>query len=319
MSEHHDNPGAAPVPVGGEMAYGSDAPAPLGVLLDLLREPLRGASSVLLLGATAAALAEICPAATAFVRRTADAEQLASRGVRVLVGGLDRLPREERADLVIQLDPPGRVLTPDSPGCSHAQVVAMAAEHVAPGGRLVALVPGPLGPDRANSPYVPEPDADDAWWVGTEGYDERPPTLRELPCQPTHFVISSGGVPNVAASAALAADPLVEVADAWLLGDADQAPPADAVWTLPAEGSADRPRHRPGRSEQRIAQLTEQVRKRDAELAGLRTLLDQQLRRVRALEHAIATEHGPLARRTLFVMTAPVSRIVEAARARRHR
>lgn len=472
------------------MTTGSDPAAPLGVLADFLREPIRGSASVLLLGPTAAGLFEAAalpdPAAavsvTAVVRQVADAERLTETGLRVLAGPLDRLPDGETAELVILLDPPERVLTPDTPGCSHVELVELAVRHVAPGGRLVAWVPGALGIDRDRSPVVRAIEGDDAWWRGTQGYADRPPTLPELPWQPSHFVVSVYDEPTLVAPfelpgdaagrtllrlalstdddarLALDSDVLPAQADGWLvtrgtpwpttvwsralgtepelapvtadgdslehllsvalrLGkqtalrellaaystlvgtlpaeqratavprrvivtdaglryypggeDPDSLPPADVAvahglldltHALQAPGAAagfppeaspdelaehlgelagldatvwpeardlrglielpDRPRRRPapeGGMPARVAELQEALTERDAQLRDLRSLLDRQLRRVRALEHAMATEHGPLARRALFLMTAPTSRIVEAARSRLHR
>lgn len=316
MAELHGKLRHRPVLIGGEMALGRDDPYPLGVLADMLEQPLREAGSILLIGPTAATLVELCPTATVLVRRLADGRHLAERGVRVLVGGLDRLPPDEVASLVIQLDPPGRVLTPDSPGCSHVELVRLAAGHVAPGGRLVALVPGPLGLE--STPAAPAPDSDDAWWTGTDGYDEKPPELGELPWQPTYFVLTTHGTPSLVAT--MGAGALPEVADAWLFDRADRAAPSPAVWRRAVGHDATcRATRQPDPTQQRIAELTSALRDRDAQLRGLRDLCERQLRRERALEHAMATEHGPLAHRALFVMTVPMSRMVEAVRARLRR
>lgn len=66
----------------------------------------------------------------------------------------------------------------------------------------------------------------------------------------------------------------------------------------------------------RIAQLESALRERQTKIERLQEMANRQGRRIRALEHAIGTEHGPRARQALFVMTAPTSRLVEAARNR---
>lgn len=66
----------------------------------------------------------------------------------------------------------------------------------------------------------------------------------------------------------------------------------------------------------RIAQLESALRERQTMIERLQEMATRQERRIRALEHAMATEHGPRARRALFVMTAPTARLVEAARGR---
>lgn len=70
----------------------------------------------------------------------------------------------------------------------------------------------------------------------------------------------------------------------------------------------------------RVAQLESTLRERQTQIERLQEMATRQERRIRAFEHAIETEHGPRARRALFVMTAPTFRLVEAARNRlRHR
>ncbi|NNG40195.1 hypothetical protein HJ588_13060 [Flexivirga sp. ID2601S] len=479
-------PNAAPtggVPLlGGEMPDWTDPPAPLGVLGDHLRATAGEPGSVLLLGRTAAQLHPHFPGATVVVRGQRDAEALHAAGVDVRCGGLDRLPSDVRADLVLLLDPPGAVLTPDSDGWSHVELVEQAARHLTPDGRLVAFVPGALSARRETSPPVHRLDGDDAWWVGTDGYDDRAPALNELPWQPTHLVLTTDDEPVVVAALDVVSDPggrallraltsthpatstavdagvLPALADGWLVSRGAAGPAAAPVWsrrlggdpaldvpatagrsleaelltalrldrqfdlrrlvssyaqwvgTLPADRRAlavprrtlvadgtftqlesptpvsdhappvevavahgmldlahattapgaaagyppelaadslahelgamvglpdqvwvdaqslrlalalpDRhepTRTRPDAAADRIAELRGALEERDAQLAAARADLGKQTRRVRALEHAIATEHGPRARRALFLMTAPTQRIVEAARAR---
>lgn len=62
--------------------------------------------------------------------------------------------------------------------------------------------------------------------------------------------------------------------------------------------------------------LIEEVRRKDAQLAALKSDLAKDRRHLRALEHALATESGPRAKRAYFVMTAPTKRLLEAVRRR---
>lgn len=63
--------------------------------------------------------------------------------------------------------------------------------------------------------------------------------------------------------------------------------------------------------------LIEEVRRKDAQLAALKSDLAKDRRHLRALEHALATESGPRAKRAYFLMTAPTERLLEAVRRRR--
>lgn len=62
--------------------------------------------------------------------------------------------------------------------------------------------------------------------------------------------------------------------------------------------------------------IVQEVRRKDAQLAALRSDLAKDRRHLRALEHALATESGPRAKRAFFLMTAPTKRLVEAVRRR---
>ena len=59
------------------------------------------------------------------------------------------------------------------------------------------------------------------------------------------------------------------------------------------------------------------LRTKDAQISALEADLAKDRRHLRALEHALATESGPRAKRAYFVMTAPTKRLVEAVRRRR--
>lgn len=180
----------APILLGGEMTGwcdGIDPPSALTAWVSIVLSRSNG--SVLLVGPRAAGIARHLGArADVLVRGTIDADRLHSEGVRVHCGGLDRLPTRAGYDhagydTVVMLDGPDRVLTPDSPGLGHFDVLDLAAAHA--GGRLIAYVPNalatyPLPHGRASG--------DPSWWVGSAGYDERVPVQAELPAPPARVV-----------------------------------------------------------------------------------------------------------------------------------
>ena len=468
MSNDGEHPGVGPALLGGEMTGwrdGIDPPTALSQWIAVVLAESEG--TVLLIGPRAAALARgLGDRATALVRGTIDAVRLHAEGTDVRCGGLDRLPLESEYDTVVILDPPERVLTPDSPGLGHFDLLDLAVSHA--GGRFIAYVPNalavqPLSQGRASG--------DASWWEGTPGYDDRPPVRADLPESASHLVLgdtvvldsSRVGDPLAATTtrAALPADTgwldavragaLRQLASGWVLvrgrdlpqlpavfaptlpdpsrvegeplevplvaamrsGDQDRIRQLvvryrDHVGQLPADqrghavprntivdadgalaqrvsvagedvaapvalahglwdvaalvaGTAAHPyapesdagviarelgvlaeqagldddawrhaekvryemalpaRHlRPASTTEvsRVAQLEGTLRERQGKIDHLEELATRQERRIRALEHAIETEHGPRARQALFVMTAPTSRLVEAARNR---
>lgn len=180
----------APILLGGEMTGWCDGIDPPSALTAWVATVLsRSNGSVLLVGPRAAAIARHLGArADVLVRGTIDADRLHSEGVRVQCGGLDRLPTRAGYDhagydTVVMLDGPDRVLTPDSPGLGHFDVLDLAAAHA--GDRLIAYVPNalatyPLAHSRASG--------DPSWWVGSAGYDDRAPVQAELPAPPARVV-----------------------------------------------------------------------------------------------------------------------------------
>ncbi|MEO8750290.1 MAG: hypothetical protein ABI384_07815 [Allobranchiibius sp.] len=475
----------APILLGGEMTGWCDGIDPPSALTAWVATVLsRSNGSVLLIGPRAAGIAQHLGArADVLVRGTIDADRLHSEGVRVQCGGLDRLPTRAGYDTVVMLDGPDRVLTPDSPGLGHLDVLDLAATHA--GDRLIAYVPNalaayPLPHSRASG--------DPSWWVGSAGYDERVPVQAELPAPPARVVfgdiavveyqriadplttttmraalvahqgwldaedagacsaLATGWVlvrgtalpqdlPTVFATtlpepSVTAGDPLeVLLTSALRVGGHEQIGAlicsyADLVAALPADQRAlaaprnvvrtdagvlalrievSRPSqdslptaptaptttvataaglldlaalvagtaHHPYAPEldtagvaqelgvwadlrpdaatwrqalqlrhavalparrlppsvdaehvsrvtqlKRLAQLESALRERHSKVVSLQAMATRQERRIRALEHAIKTEHGPRARQALFLMTAPTSRLVEAARSR---
>lgn len=451
----------------------------------------RASGAVLLIGPRAALLAgALGDRATVVVRGTVDARRLVSQGVHVRCGGLDRLA-SDTYETVVMLDPPERVLTPDSPGLGHWELLDLASTHAAD--RLIAFVPNALAMQRMSRQTG---SGDEAWWVGTPGYDARPPVHTDLPEAPSWLVLGDMAVvqvdrladPLVATTLravfpthegwldAIRAEALPQLATGWIMVRGNDLPDPCAVFApslqQPVEGSDDEVPNgtagRPGSSaegnplevllasalrrgdrgqletlvtsyaaylqspsrnptvstvprnlvvttdgslaarvapdigeplaptvclalglldvadlvagtnkhpfapeadagalarelaafsdqnapdmpdwaqaealrtsdvlpvrhyrvvaqddlsktEERVLALEGELRERQGKIAYLQTLAARQERRIRALEHAIATEHGPRARQALFVMTAPTSRLVEAARGRLRR
>lgn len=179
--------------IGGDMLAWADLPAvptltAVGYLLARLVRDQRPAS-VLLLGPRAASLLDGLPGdvdVDVLVRGLPDARNLSAlSGLRshlhVYCGGYDFFDSPSTYDLVICLDGPEVLQTPDSHGMSHAQVVARSAQLTAPDGLLLATVANQLGLDHLfrlelRSLY----DGDDQWYRGAPGFDTRRPYPREL-------------------------------------------------------------------------------------------------------------------------------------------
>jgi hypothetical protein len=180
--------------VGGEMLQWSDGgTSDPGVPAVLLRSLTAGGSRparVLALGPKAARAAQFLAAGPAtkldvLVRSLPDARRLASTelGSRSTVhcGGFDRLEPDEPYDLVVALDGPTRLLTPDSTGMSQREILQRMAKWVAPTGTAVALLENDLGFERLFRLEVRHVyDADSAWHRGMPGMDSRPLFHREL-------------------------------------------------------------------------------------------------------------------------------------------
>lgn len=438
--------------IGGEMPSWSDLDrlTEPGVIAEAAAAALPDeASNILLIGPWASALLPDLAGRTVdvLVRGVPDAQRIT--GARsVLCGALDRLTADAAYDVVVVLDPPETVLSPDSPGMSHTDALGLAADALAPGGTLIALLPNEIALDRLTPREHVGEAGDDAWWVGTQGYDLRRPFHSDLRTiladaglhlwagrsvlpsltEPLVVLNSADDDANVVAVQVLAhhayrvdgaltaidaveSGAVRELATAWLLvaghtPDRRSIPevvpafaPEDALEThrLPLlralkSHNLDRVRvqlaayqsdagsesrcaaglldladqvqgqvgahpfapeldtqavaselavlvdlpqtaldkasaaspygRRRGRTIPRspeaakITALESSLTESTAKVSWLQRRSDVQERRIRALEHAIATGEGSLPRRALFVMTAPTHRIVEAARAR---
>lgn len=177
--------------LGDEMVGWRDGVDPPTALTDWVAAVLeRGDGSVLLIGPRASSLARrLGRRADVLVRGTIDAARLHAEGVSVRCGGLDRLPPQISYDIVVLLDGPERVLTPDSPGLGHVDVLDLAVAHA--DGQFIAYVPNAL----ATSPLSrSRASGDTSWWVGTPGYDDRAPVRPELPEPPSQVVLGDTAV-----------------------------------------------------------------------------------------------------------------------------
>ncbi|MGJ3510073.1 hypothetical protein [Enemella sp. A6] len=218
--------------IGGEMLDWSDLTEEVdAALLRSLIEQLPRPGRALLIGPRAALLADGLNAGhvEVLVRGLPDARKVAvatawKDDLTVWAGSLEQLEVDQPFDLVVLLDGPERVLSPDAPGLSHREVLQQVAEFVADDGLLVALVNNGMGshellrlpmedrasldlvdvslreevrPERTEQKQRHDGDDEDAdeipvrdrfvgananenWWHGATGYDQRGPYVTEL-------------------------------------------------------------------------------------------------------------------------------------------
>jgi len=145
--------------------------------------------SVLVLGARASHLVEQLPDGVdvdLLVRGLPDARKLATlsrlrSGVTVYCGGLDRFDTEGPYDLIVALGTPSDLLSPDSVGIGHHELLRKLAGWLSPDGTLVASVENELGFDKQFRMKVREAyDGDDMWHRGASGFEDRALYYREL-------------------------------------------------------------------------------------------------------------------------------------------
>lgn len=155
-----EDTGAAVRLLGGEMLAGSDADRAERYgdwLLALVGDVLPDGGRVLVCGRhddgllTALATRGLAP--DLLLRNLPDARaartRLAAAGVRLLCGGLDRLPPEGSGyAAVVALDDPAALYGPDSPPRHWPDTVALLARHAAPGAPVLLSVANGLGLDR---------------------------------------------------------------------------------------------------------------------------------------------------------------------------
>lgn len=226
MQNYQLDPSSGTRLIGGDMLLWSDAHPDgadgignLGVLTGLIGRFARDRRArVLLLGPRASRLVgSIDPDVDVelVVRSLPDARELASeaqlrRSMVLWCGGVDRFAPTSQFDLVIALDGPDRLLTPDSPGAHDLDMLQLISEWVAPAGTLVAQVHNGLGlasvldlplqelrpEDRdlaqdagltrqqlreklRDERHVGE-NTNDRWWQGADGFADRRPYRAEL-------------------------------------------------------------------------------------------------------------------------------------------
>lgn len=181
--------------VGGEMLNWSDlkggrSPGAALPLLARLLPALPDRARVLLAGPRAATLAESLPEGLpvdVLVRGLPDARELSNvarvrTDVTLYCGSLDRFEPEVAYDLVISLDGPDYLMSPDAEvGISGPDLLKRLSGWLAADGVLVGSVVNELGFDRMfRLELRREHDGDTAWHRGVAGYDDRHAYRREL-------------------------------------------------------------------------------------------------------------------------------------------
>ncbi|WP_446665352.1 hypothetical protein [Flexivirga sp. B27] len=179
--------------LGGDMLHWSDLKrrAPSSATEYLLSRLIAAQRprTVLLLGPRAAGHLDAVPPPQVgvLVRGLPDARQLSSLArerdeLLVFCGGFDRFPSDRRYDLVVCLDDPATLATPDSPGASQRELLALVRQVLAPGGTAVVSVDNTLGLDQALRLEVRTTFDDDAqWFRGAPGFAQRSPYRHEIP------------------------------------------------------------------------------------------------------------------------------------------
>lgn len=226
MQNYQLDPSSGTRLIGGDMLLwsdihpeGADGIGNLGVLTGMITRFAKSKRTrVLLLGPRASQLtASLSPDIDleVVVRSLPDARELASeaqlRGSMVLwCGGVERFAPTTLFDLVVALDGPDRLLTPDSAGKTDLELLELISGWVAPSGTLIAQVANGLGlasvldlplqelrpehrdaaEDEGLTPHevrdklrlereVGE-NTNDLWWRGGDGFADRPPYRSEL-------------------------------------------------------------------------------------------------------------------------------------------
>jgi hypothetical protein len=144
---------------------------------------------ILVLGAQASDLMTQLPEGVSvdvLVRGLPDARELASTsrmrsGVTIYCGALDRFDTKGMYDLIVALGNPGELLSPDSVGLGHAELLRKLAGWLSAGGTLMASVENELGFDKQFRLKIrDEYDGNEMWHRGAEGFEDRGLYYREL-------------------------------------------------------------------------------------------------------------------------------------------
>ena len=204
--------------VGGEMLEWSDltkesSPGAAAPLLSCVLRAGLPPKRVLVLGAQASDLVDEMPDGVPvdlLVRGLPDARKLASMsrlrsGVTVYCGGLDRFDTEEPYDLIVALGTPSDLLTPDSVGLGHSELLRKLAGWLSADGTLLTSVDNELGFDKQFRMKIRDTyDGDDMWHRGAPGFEDRSLYYREL----SGALESANLVPDVVYGAFPSADSL---------------------------------------------------------------------------------------------------------------
>lgn len=192
MTAYQPDPVSGARLIGGEMLQWSDFDVGVspGVSRQLLRRivaslPKNG--RVLAVGPRASQCFDEAPDVAGFdvlVRGLPDARHLSAlaqmhRQVTVHCGSLDRFVPPRNYDLLVALDSPVTLCSPDSEGLGHADILQRFASWLAPTGQLVVVLENDLGFDRLLRLQAKR-DSDEAWYRGTAGFDARPLYYREI-------------------------------------------------------------------------------------------------------------------------------------------
>jgi hypothetical protein len=162
-------------------------PGSIAYLFSRLLESVEG--DVLLLGAKAASLLDVVRPHRQVdiqVRSLPDARDLASRAqerehLRIFCGGFERFAPTATYDIVVCLDGPEGLLTPDSEPLSHADTIQGIGRHLSDNGQALLAIANDLGIDNVFRLDMRTLfDADASWYRGADGYDQRRAIFPEL-------------------------------------------------------------------------------------------------------------------------------------------
>lgn len=243
MQNYQLDPSSGTRLIGGDMLMWSDVHPEgangignLGVITGLIgRFAVGRHTRVLLLGPRAGRLvAALDPDldVEVVVRSLPDARELASeaqlrRSMILWCGGVERFEPTGPFDLVVVLDGPDRLLTPDSPGSSDLDLLRFVSGWVADSGTLIAQVGNGLGlasvldlplhdlrpedddreqdadhtahevRDRLRAERAVGDNSNDRWWHGADGFADRRPYRAELEAAIAGSSLALGGLYGV--------------------------------------------------------------------------------------------------------------------------
>lgn len=194
MRQYQFDPASGCKLIGGEMLHWSDlsgdrSPGGAAPFLMRLLPSLPDTSRVLLAGPRAALLVDVLPerlSVDVLVRGLPDARELSNstrvrRDVTVYCGSVDRFDTVAEYGLVVALDGPDVLMSPDNEGIGSAELLEKLSGWLSTDGVLMATVVNELGCDRMFRLGVYEDHRlDSAWHRGATGYDDRHTYHHEL-------------------------------------------------------------------------------------------------------------------------------------------